>query len=50
MAQVENPRKGDWAGTVSKDLKQLGIGGHFEEIKMMSTESHDTAGSPNLTI
>ena len=38
MAQVENPCKGDWAGTVIKDLQQLGIDENFEEIKRMSTD------------
>ena len=38
MAQVENPCKGDWKGTVIKDLQQHGIDENFEEIKRMSTD------------
>ena len=38
-AQVENPCKGDWAGTVRKDLQQLGITENFEEIVGKSTET-----------
>ena len=40
--QLENPKRGDWASTCIKDLKELGVNKSFEEIGAMTKPQYST--------